>query len=192
MEGSFRQSTRTQWVANKRTRWRGLKNFEVFVEERYWIVYCVAVTPEQLPSSTHTHIGIIMKRIMGIPEFDRPREKMERKGPEALSNLELLAVLLGSGIKGKGVFEVARDILKVTEGKAGSISLEILRGIDGVGLAKASQIMAAIEFAKRLLVREDVRITSVNDALALTDELKDKKQEYFLTLTLDGASRLIQ
>ena len=133
-----------------------------------------------------------MKIIKGIPEFDRPREKMERKGPAALSNLELLAVLLGSGIRGKGVFEVARDILQVTEGKADLISLEALRGIEGVGLAKASQIMAAIEFAKRLLVRDDVKITSVNDALALTDELKDKKQEYFLTLTLDGASRLIQ
>jgi len=52
-------------------------------------------------------IGIIMRRIKGIPEFDRPREKMEKKGPAALSNLELLAVLLGSGIKGKDVFEVA-------------------------------------------------------------------------------------
>jgi DNA repair protein RadC len=121
------------------------------------------------------HIGIVMKRIKGIPEFDRPREKMEKKGPAALSNLELLAVLLGSGIRGKGVFEVARDILKLTEGKADLISLETLRGIDGVGLAKASQIMAAIEFAKRLLVRDDVRIKSIHDVLALTDELKDKK-----------------
>lgn len=117
---------------------------------------------------------------------------MARKGPEALSNLELLGVLLGSGIRGKGVLEVARDILKVTEGKVDLISMDTLQSVDGVGLAKASQIMAAIEFAKRLLVRDNVRISSVNDALALTEELKDKKQEYFLTLTLDGASRLIQ
>lgn len=117
---------------------------------------------------------------------------MARKGPEALSNLELLGVLLGSGIRGKGVFEVARDILKVTEGKVDLISLDTLQRVDGVGLAKASQIMAALEFSKRLLVRDNVRVTSVNDALELTDELKDKKQEYFITLTLDGASRLIQ
>lgn len=117
---------------------------------------------------------------------------MEKKGPAALSNLELLAVLLGSGIKGKDVFEVARDILEVTEEKADLISLETLRSIDGVGLAKATQIMAAIEYAKRLLVREGVSIKSTEDVLALTEELKDKKQEYFLTLTLDGASRLIQ
>jgi len=48
-----------------------------------------------------------MRRIKGIPEFDRPREKMEKKGPAALSNLELLAVLLGSGIKGKDVWFIA-------------------------------------------------------------------------------------
>ncbi len=133
-----------------------------------------------------------MRRIKGIPEFDRPREKMKKKGPAALSNLELLAVLLGSAIKGKDVFEVARDILKVTEGKADLVSLETLRSIDGVGLAKAAQIMAALEYAKRLLVPDGVIIKSAEDALALTEELKDKKQEYFLTLTLDGASRLIQ
>jgi DNA repair protein RadC len=116
-----------------------------------------------------------MKRIKGIPEFDRPREKMEKKGPGALSNLELLAVLLGSGIKGKGVFEVARDILKEMEDKLDLVTLETLRGIDGVGLAKAGQIIAAIEFAKRFLVRDDLKITSVHEALALTEELKDKK-----------------
>jgi len=142
--------------------------------------------------SSLRHNGIIMRNIKNISESDRPREKMARKGPEALSNLELLGVLLGSGIRGKGVLEVARDILKVTEGKVDLISMDTLQSVDGVGLAKASQIMAAIEFAKRLLVRDNVRISSVNDALALTEELKDKKQEYFLTLTLDGASRLIQ
>lgn len=165
---------------------------EVSIEEEEMIVYRAGRALQRISYSNSIHIGTVMKKIVGIPEFDRPREKMERKGPEALLNLELLAVLLGSGIRGKGVFEVARDILKVTEGKADLISLETLRSIDGVGLAKASQIMAAIEFAKRLLVRDDVKISSVNDALALTDELKDKKQEYFLTLTLDGASRLIQ
>src|SRR3990167_1160795 len=114
-----------------------------------------------------------MKKIKNIPEFDRPREKMEKKGAKALSDLELLAVLLGSGIQGKDVFEVARDI-------------------EGVGLAKACQIMAAIEFSKRFLVKEGIKVKNAEDAAKLTEELKDKKQEYFLSLTLDGASNLIQ
>jgi len=132
------------------------------------------------------------KGISQIPESDRPREKMVRKGLAALSNLELLAVLLGSGIKGKDVFAVASDIIKATAEGIDAINLDTLTHIDGVGHAKACQIMAAIEFSRRLLVRDDIKIKSIEDVLASVKELRDKKQEYFLTLTLDGASRLIQ
>ncbi|MEK9148802.1 MAG: DNA repair protein RadC [Candidatus Desantisbacteria bacterium] len=133
-----------------------------------------------------------MKKIKNIPECDRPREKIEKKGVKALSNLELLAVLLGSGIKDKDVFEVARDILKLAQNDFNNISLEKLKDIDGVGLAKASQIIAAIEFSKRFLIKDGVKIKNTEDVVKLTEELKDKRQEYFLTLTLDGASNLIQ
>src|SRR3990167_1980850 len=114
-----------------------------------------------------------MKKIKNIPEFDRPREKMEKKGAKALSDLELLAVLLGSGIQGKDVFEVARDI-------------------EGVGLAKACQIMAAVEVLKKFFVKDGIKIKKAEDVEKLTEELRAKKQEYFLSLTLDGASYLIQ
>ena len=133
-----------------------------------------------------------MKKIKNIPEFDRPREKMEKKGAKALSDLELLAVLLGSGIQGKDVFEVARDILKLAQGDFDNINLEKLRDIEGVGLAKACQIMAAIEFSKRFLVKDGIKIKNAEDVAKLTEELRAKKQEYFLSLTLDGASYLIQ
>lgn len=133
-----------------------------------------------------------MKKIKSIPEFDRPREKMEKKGTTALSDLELLAVLLGSGIQGKDVFEVARDILKLAQGDFDNINLEKLRDIEGVGLAKACQIMAAIEFSKRFLVKEGIKVKNIDDVVKLVEELRAKKQEYFLSLTLDGASYLIQ
>lgn len=133
-----------------------------------------------------------MRKIKNIPEFDRPREKMEMKGAKALSNLELLAVLLGSGIKGKDVFEVAKDILKLAQNDFESLDLEKLKNIEGVGLAKACQIMAAIEFSKRFLIKDGVKVKNTEDVVRLTEELKDKKQEYFLSLTLDGASNLIQ
>lgn len=133
-----------------------------------------------------------MKKIKTIPQFDRPREKMAQKGAKALSNLELLAVLLGSGIKGKDVFEVAKDILRLAQNEFDNISLEKLKDIEGVGLAKACQIMAAIEFSKRFLIKDGIKIKNVDDVVRLTEELKDKKQEYFLSITLDGASNLIQ
>ena len=133
-----------------------------------------------------------MKQIKSIPEFDRPREKMEKKGATALSDLELLAVLLGSGIQGKDVFAVARDILKLAQGDFNNINLEKLRDIEGVGLAKACQIMAAIEFSKRFLVKEGIKVKNIEDVVKLVEELRAKKQEYFLSLTLVGASYLIQ
>jgi len=133
-----------------------------------------------------------MKNIKDIPKFDRPREKMDRNGPQALSDIELIAVLLGSGIKGKDVFKVARDILRLAQKDFNGINLETLKNIDGIGLAKASQIMAAIEFSKRFLIKDGIKITCSNDVVKMTEELKNKKQEYFLTFTLDGAHNLIQ
>jgi DNA repair protein RadC len=117
---------------------------------------------------------------------------MEQKGVKALSNLELLAVLLGTGIKDKDVFEVAKDILNLANESFDNISLQKLKNIDGIGLAKACQIIAAFEFSKRLLLKEGVKVKNLENVIQLTEELKDKKQEYFLTLTLDGASNLIQ
>lgn len=133
-----------------------------------------------------------MKKIRNIPKFDLPREKMERKGAKVLSNLELLAVLLGSDIKGKDVFEVAKDILKLAQNDFENLDLNELKDVESVGLAKACQIIAAIEFSKRFLIKDGIKVRNVEHVVKLTEELKDKKREYFLTLTLDGASNLIQ
>ena len=127
-----------------------------------------------------------------IPPFDRPREKMIAKGPESLSNLELMAVLVGSGIEGKDVFVVAKEIAKIIEKDFNGLSVKKLREIDGVGKAKACQIMAALEFSRRFLVNDGIRINNEHDVFPLIEELRDKKQEYFLTLTLDGGHNLIE
>ncbi len=70
-----------------------------------------------------------IRKIKTIPQFDKPREKMQEKGVKALSNLELLAILLGSGIKGKDIFEVVRDILRLAHDDFEKISLEKLKDI---------------------------------------------------------------
>jgi DNA repair protein RadC len=133
-----------------------------------------------------------MKRIKEMQVFDKPREKMNKKGSRALSDIELLAVLLGSGIKGKDVFNLAGDILKIARSDFNSLNIDNLTKIDGIGLAKATQISAAIEFSRRFLIKEEVKIMSSDDILKLTDDLKSKKQEYFIVITLDGAHNLIQ
>ncbi len=133
-----------------------------------------------------------MKKIKNIPKFDRPREKLQKKGVKALSNLELMAAILGKGVKGRDVFQVAKDVLKVAENNFDNLTVERLEKIDGIGLAKACQILSAIELSKRLLIKDQVKIKDAGDVVKLVEELKERKQEYFLTLTLDGASNLIQ
>ena len=133
-----------------------------------------------------------MKDIKSIPKFDRPREKLHKRGMKSLSDLELLAVILGSGTKGKDVFKVSKEMLKILRQDFNNISFEKLKSIEGVGDAKASQILAAIEFARRFLTKDEFKINSAEDVVSIAEELKTKKQEYFLTLTLDGSNTLIQ
>lgn len=132
------------------------------------------------------------KPIKNIPEFDRPREKLKAKGVKALSNEELLMVILGRGMKGRDVRVLAKDILKEVEKAPENINLENLNNIQGIGLAKAAQILASFEFAKRYLVKDGIKIRNADDILKLVEDIRNKKQEYFITLTLTGASDLIE
>jgi DNA repair protein RadC len=134
----------------------------------------------------------LAKKLKEIPEFDRPREKLERKGVHALSNEELLMVILGRGMPGIDVRMLAKIILKEVEKDPENINLENLESIKGIGLAKASQILASFEFAKRYLVKEGVKIQRTDDVLKLVEDIRNKKQEHFITLTLNGASSLIE
>lgn len=133
-----------------------------------------------------------MKKLINTPIFDRPREKLVQKGVAALSSHELLMVILGRGMKGRDVAAQASDILKLIETEKESITLEKLEQIQGIGVAKAGQILAAFELTKRYLIKDDKKIRNTDDILALVADLRDKKQEHFITITLTGASTLIE
>jgi DNA repair protein RadC len=132
-----------------------------------------------------------LKHIKDIPNFERPREKLAAKGPEALSDLELLSILLGSGIKGKTVFNVARSILRKLDNHKEKIDIKSLLSIDGIGFAKACQILASLEFARRRILKEGIVIHRADDVLPLISYIANKKQEYFLCLSLNGANEII-
>jgi DNA repair protein RadC len=132
-----------------------------------------------------------MKRIADLPKIDRPREKLQAKGAEALSDLELLAILLGSGIQGHDVMTVASQILKVLDDQNEKYSLEELQKIEGVGLAKATLIAAALEFARRRIRPEGLKIKQPTDVLPLISYLADRKQEHFIGISLNGANEVI-
>jgi len=132
-----------------------------------------------------------MKKLKDLSESDRPREKLQAKGPEALSDLELLAILLGSGTKDSDVLTVAGRILKAIDGGNDQVSLDALQEIEGVGPAKASLIAAALEFARRRIRPEGLRISFPPDVLPLIRHFADRKQEHFICASLNGANEVI-
>ncbi len=133
-----------------------------------------------------------MKKISEIPKNDKPREKLAKKGIEALTSRELLMVILGKGIKGKGVVELANDILKLIEEERENLTIEKLEKIQGVGKARAGQILASFELAKRYLIKPERKINNTDDVLSLIADIRNKKQEHFVTITLTGASNVIE
>jgi DNA repair protein RadC len=131
------------------------------------------------------------KRIKDIPEQDRPREKLLRKGAAALSDQELLAVLLGKGTPGMDVMELAAKLAKVIDEKGLSVQAEDLRGFEGMGDAKATLILAALEFARRRIKPEGVKIETPTDLLPHVRHYSDRKQEHFLCATVNGANEIL-
>lgn len=122
----------------------------------------------------------------------RPREKLQARGAEALSDYELLMAIIGSGVAGADVTKVARDVQKLLKEKASELTLDDLLAIKGLGLAKATPIMAGYELWRRQFeVSERPIIDSPEKAVEQLADIRDKKQEYFVCLTLDGANRLI-
>lgn len=133
-----------------------------------------------------------MKRIKELPPFSRPREKLKEKGVGSLSDTELLAVILGSGSKEQDVLTLASKVAKVISGSKGNISLEELSQLEGIGLAKAGQILASFEIARRYIVNEAVKITHAKDVLPLVSDFQGKQQEYFICFSLNGANEILE
>ncbi len=122
---------------------------------------------------------------------DRPREKLVEYGPEKLSDIELLQALIGSGNAQADVTKIARDIAKLLK-RDRVLTIDSLRSVKGIGPAKMTELLASFELAKRYVLEPDRPIIdSPEKAVEQLADIRDKKQEYFVCLTLDGANRLI-
>ena len=132
-----------------------------------------------------------MTALRDLHKNDKPREKLISKGVQSLKNDELLSILLGSGVQGKDVRKLAKEIVALMDTDFDKLKLRTLCDIHGLGIAKASQILASIELSKRYLIRSNKRITSAGEVYEVLKEFSTKKQEYFLSITLDGASHVI-
>lgn len=133
-------------------------------------------------------------KVKDKPYFDRPREKLYLRGALSLTDEELMMIILGSGIKGKSVNLVAKNVVNFFKGKMLgdkflNDSFEDLQKIQGVGFAKASMLIAAFEFFSRYTERVSGSITSAKDVFPLVDFIVSKPQEYLVALNLDGRNR---
>jgi len=132
-----------------------------------------------------------MRKIKDLPTFSRPREKLAAQGPEVLSDAELLSIILGSGVKGKNVLKVAHSIIRTLAKQRRKVELKSLLAIEGIGLAKACQVVASLEFARRRFAKGLLVIQKAQDVLPLIMPIADKKQEHFMCLSLNGANEVI-
>jgi DNA repair protein RadC len=145
--------------------------------------------PKELKFSSFT--------VRDLPKPERPRERLIKFGPEALSAQELLALIIGRGIPKKSVMNIAQELLA----KFGNIkaisqaSIEALSGIKGVGLAKAAQIKAAFELGRRQELEPekiDYDIKNPQSVVkAIRSSIKDKAKEHFKLLLLDTRNKII-
>lgn len=133
-------------------------------------------------------------------EEERPYEKCLQKGAEALSDAELLAVILRSGTKGKNSLELARTLLQSSNGEYGllnihQLTLDKLKSIKGIGKVKAIQILCLSELAKRLSkakAKEKLTFTLPSSiAEYYMEEMRHQKQEHMKLLMLNTKSQLI-
>ena len=136
--------------------------------------------------------------VRDLPLSERPRERLLKLGSEALSAQEILALILGRGIKGESVMVTSQKLLSRFGNLKGiaDASVEELSEIKGVGLAKAAQIKAALELSKRLEGDADDKqkpvVKSPEDVVNIVkSQLKGKKKEHFLVLCLDTRNRVI-
>jgi len=141
-------------------------------------------------------LGVIMS-IVDWPEGERPREKLLARGAAALSDAELLAIFLRTGVTGKSAVDLARELL----GKYGSLTSLFAAGLDdfcqvkGMGPAKFVQLQAVLEMSRRALQEELQRGDTLNSPQVVRDYLQlllsGRQQEVFLVLFLDTQHRVI-
>lgn len=126
-----------------------------------------------------------------IPKHERPREKLLARGARALNDQELLAILIGKGTPGMDVMTLAGKLVKVVDEKGLELQPDDLVKFDGVGDAKATLILAAIEFARRRIKPEGTKIETPADVLPLIRHYSDRKQEHFISTSINGANEVM-
>jgi DNA repair protein RadC len=135
--------------------------------------------------------------IRDLPATERPRQRLERLGPSALSTPELIAIILGTGTEGESALDMAYRLVAHHEGLAGlaRASFSELVAERGMGAAKTAQLMAALELGRRMtLTTQEERptlYTPADAATLLMAEIGHQEQEHFCVIFLDARYRIM-
>lgn len=134
--------------------------------------------------------------IKDLPLDARPREKLLARGPQALSDVELLAILLRTGMAGKNVFQLSEELLE-PDGIAGLLNATVpsLQGVKGLGPAKQAELLAVFELARRALSQRLKEREAFHTPGAVKQylqlQLAHKNHEVFAVLFLDNQNRML-
>ena len=136
--------------------------------------------------------------IHDLPAEERPRERLRKHGPDALSSVELLAIVIGRGTAGRSALTIGQELLSHFKSVRGisEATIEELSAIKGIGAAKAAQLKAAFQLGERqgLEHEERVRFEITNPqavARAVRATIQDKAKEHFKLLLLNTRNRII-
>jgi len=141
--------------------------------------------------------GLANTGLKSLPNDARPREKLLARGPGALSDVELLALLLRTGMVGKDVFELAQELLDRFGGVGGLLHThaDALKVVKGLGPAKRAEVVAVLELARRALAQELQQKPLFDSPKAVREylqlQLGARTHEVFAVLFLDSQNRLI-
>jgi DNA repair protein RadC len=133
--------------------------------------------------------------IRDLPRDDRPRERLLMHGPETLSNSELVAILLGSGVPGKNAIQLARELLSEGMARLRDRDVKHLESIAGIGPAKIARIAAAFEISRRVITGEPDEPPAYDAAVlgrSLISTLAHQRQERLGALFLDSRHRILK
>lgn len=135
---------------------------------------------------------IIMNEMLFLDDTrnDLPREKLEKKGPSALSDKELIMLLIGSGNAMHKAEDIADEVLRKID-KNPEISFHDLLRIPGMGIAKSSAICASLELGRRKISKKQRMVTRPDDIFREVMHYASREQEHFITIMLNGAHEVI-
>jgi DNA repair protein RadC len=136
--------------------------------------------------------------VRDLPKPERPRERLQRFGSEALSSQELLALIIGRGVSQKPVMSIAQELMT----RFGSIkalsdaTIEELSAVKGIGIAKAAQLKASFELAKRQELERDLGDYQITDpgsvVKVVRTSIADRAKEHFKLILLNTRNRIIR